>query len=95
MILAILDHGYVQRPQISQAIIIENLELAPILTQNALFDVMRYNRMTIHDYHYPTSELFCIIALIGSNSHEYDVLGSPTPTFTLQMVSALLCNLLM
>jgi hypothetical protein len=54
-------------PQISQTIIVENLELAPIQTQSALFDVMRTQRLVLHGYRYTTSELFSVIAIIGHN----------------------------
>jgi len=57
-------------PQISQVIIIENLESAPISTQHALFEVMETQKLLLYGRRYSTSELFTVIVITSGNLDE-------------------------
>jgi len=61
--------------------VIENLELAPVPTQNALFEVMRNNRLLLHGYRYTTAEIFTVILVTTVNNEE----SEKTNEFTDQM----------
>jgi len=65
-------------PQISQIVVVENLELAPIQTQLTLLEVMKSKRVQVHGFRYSTSELFTVIGVAGNKDPEQSMRLSET-----------------
>lgn len=74
-----------QGPQISQTFVIENLEDAPLETQQALIQVLKSQQLVFRGYRYATPELFTVIVIYRTKEE-----NERTNHFTNQIVLSFL-----